>query len=266
MQQLILAGLAVSILICFALPIVPLVLMQKRGLKIGRPFLVGVGAFIVSQVVHIPVLSAIATFPFYKALSSNIVLYGLYLGLMAGLCEEFARFFACKLLLKKNRRYPDALAYGFGHGGCEAVVLAGISLIASFVMYIAMTQGALERLVGPIQAAQLKPQFESLTPLTALAGGIERISAVGVHVGLSVMVFTGFAKGKPWLYLLFAILCHAAVDAVAVIAPGHVGIWGLEGIVALMAALLVFFAVRARKSFTVPKEPEPEETMVEGAR
>jgi len=262
---LITIGLIVSILICFALPIVPLVLMQRRKQHIARPFLAGVVAFIAAQAVHIPLLQMFGTYPFFQSLqqaassgrfSVQLVLYGLFMGLMAGLCEEFARFIACRWALKENRRYADAVAYGFGHGGCEAVLLVGLTLISSLVLYLAMVNGTLDQLLNsPVAAAQVRPQLEALTPLASVAGGAERISAVCIHLGLSVMVFTGFSKGKPWLYLLFAILAHTAVDAFTVIAQPFMSVWALEGWIAVLAALLLIFALRGKANFPAPPDP-----------
>ncbi|MDR0538038.1 MAG: YhfC family intramembrane metalloprotease [Tannerellaceae bacterium] len=55
---------------------------------------------------------------------------------MAGLFEETARFISFKILKKKYNGIGTGLAYGIGHGGIEAVLLAGLSMIVSIVFCI----------------------------------------------------------------------------------------------------------------------------------
>ncbi len=251
-------GLVVSIIICFALPVVSFLVMQKKKLKIGRAFFTGVLAFSVSQVlIRIPLLNVLGQTPFMQQLSQNIVPYGLLLGFTAGLFEEVARFLFCKLMLKKNRRYADAVAFGFGHGGIEAILLVGFSLISSLVLYIAMNNGTLTALVGEAAAATVAGQLGALTPINSVLGGVERILAVMLHLGFSTMVFTGFVRNQPGKYLMFAILAHTLVDAFVVIVPAFVPMspLALEGIVLVFAALGLWYTLRAKKNFPAAALP-----------
>lgn len=251
-------GLVVSIIICFALPVVSFLVMQKKKLKIGRAFFTGVLAFSVSQVlIRIPLLNVLGQTPFMQQLSQNIVPYGLLLGFTAGLFEEVARFLFCKLMLKKNRRYADAVAFGFGHGGIEAILLVGFSLISSLVLYIAMNNGTLTALVGEAAAATIAGQLGALTPINSVLGGVERILAVMLHLGFSTMVFTGFVRNQPGKYLVFAILAHTLVDAFVVIVPAFVPMspLALEGIVLVFAALGLWYTLRAKKNFPAAALP-----------
>lgn len=245
--------LYVSIAICIALPVVPFIVFQAKKQHIGRAFLFGVLAFTVSQVVlRIPLLQLLySTYWYSTVLAVNPVLNGLFLGLTAGLFEEFARFFACKWFLKKQRRYVDAAAFGFGHGGIEALLLTGVSLVSSIVLINAMNNGTLESLVGAQQAAAFSAQLSGVTPLLALMGGVERILAVGIHFSLSVMIFAGFVRNKPWQYLIAAVLLHAVVDAAVVIVPSYVQMsaFGLEAMVFVLTVALLVWALRAKRLF-----------------
>lgn len=249
----VMVSLYVSIAICIALPVVPFIVLQAKKQHIGRAFLFGVLAFTISQIVlRIPLLQLLAsTFWYQTTLGLNPVLNGLFLGLTAGLFEEFARFFACKWFLKKQRRYVDAAAFGFGHGGIEAILLTGLTLVSSIVMINAMNNGTLESLVGAQQAAAFSAQLSGVTPLLALMGGVERILAVGIHFSLSVMIFAGFVRNKPWQYLIAAILLHAVVDAAVVIVPSYVQMsaFGLEAMVFVFTAALLVWALRAKRLF-----------------
>ncbi|HWR22633.1 MAG TPA: YhfC family glutamic-type intramembrane protease [Feifaniaceae bacterium] len=251
-------GLIISIVICFALPVVSFLVMQGKKLKIAPAFFTGALAFTVSQVLlRIPLLTILGQTPFMQRLSENIVLHGLFLGFTAGLFEECARFLFCKLMLKKHRRYADAVAFGFGHGGIEAVILVGVSLISSLTLYIAMNNGTLASLMDGAQAAAVAEQLSALTPLNAILGGVERIFAVMLHVAFSVMVFTGFARNRPGKYLLLAILAHTFVDAFVVIVPSLVPMspLALEGAVMVFAALCLFYVLRAKKAYPAAELP-----------
>lgn len=261
---LITIGLIVSIVVCFALPIVSFWVMQKKKLKIGRAFFTGVLAFSVSQVlIRIPLLNVLGQTTFMQQLSQNIVPYGLLLAFTAGLFEEVARFLFCKLMLKKNRRYADAVAFGFGHGGIEAILLVGFTLISSLVLYIAMNNGTLTALVGEATAAAVAEQLGALTPIDSLLGGVERIFAVMMHIAFSIMVFTGFVRNQPGKYLVLAILTHTVVDAVVVIVPSFIPMssLALEGIVMVFAALCLWYTLNAKKNY--PAQDLPAETVDE---
>ena len=266
----IILALSISLIVCVALPVVPFIVMQAKKQRIGRAFLFGVLAFFVSQIVlRIPLLQLIGQTFWFQTLSMNRVLYGLFLGITAGLFEEFARFLACGLLLKRNRRYVDAVAFGFGHGGIEAVLLAGLPLLNSLIMIVAMNKGTLDSLVGPAQAEAIAKQLSTLTPLMASLGGVERILAVSTHLGLSILVFTGFVRNKPWRYLLIAILLHAVVDASVVIVPAYVNMdaLGLEAMVAVFALALLAWGLWAKRLFPQSQDglmlPDPAQESVE---
>ncbi len=267
-------GLSISLIVCIALPVVPFIVMQVKRQHIGRAFLFGVLAFFISQIVlRIPLLRLIGQTMWFQTLAMNPVPYGLFLGVTAGLFEEFARFLACGLLLKRNRRYVDAAAFGFGHGGIEAILLAGLPLLSSLIMVAALNNGTLDTIVGQAQAQTVASQLSALTPLMSSLGGVERILAVCIHLGLSILVFLGFAKNKPWRYLLIAILLHAVVDASVVIVPAYVKMdaLGLEAMVAVFALALLAWGLWAKRLFpqsespsTAEESPEHDQIMEEG--
>lgn len=257
----IILALSISLIVCIALPVVPFIVMQTKKRRIGRAFLFGVLAFFISQIVlRIPLLQLIGQTMWFQTLAMNPVPYGLFLGVTAGLFEEFARFLACGLLLKRNRRYVDAVAFGFGHGGIEAILLAGLPILNSLIMIVALNKGTLDSLVGPAQAETIAKQLSALTPLMSSLGGVERILAVSTHLGLSILVFAGFVKNKPWRYLLIAILLHAVVDASVVIVPAYVQMnaLGLEAMVGVFALALLAWGLWAKRLF--PSQPDPLQT------
>ena len=83
----------------------------------------------------------------------------------------------------------------------------------------------------------------------ALMGFVERIFAICLHVGLSVMVLYSIAYRKPiWFWL--ALLWHAFVDAVAVYVAQEAGILAVEGIVAIFAIISLWIVFNMRSRFS----------------
>jgi uncharacterized membrane protein YhfC len=137
---------------------------------------------------------------------------------MAGIFEETARFISFKILKKKYNGIETGLAYGIGHGGIEAIVVGGLPMVNTIVVSIMINTGAIETITGALQGAALEQTTAQLTVLLTtpsysfLAGGIERLFAIGLHMSLSIIVFYSvYGKNKVWLYPL-AILLHAVMD------------------------------------------------------
>ena len=84
-------------------------------------------------------------------------------------------------------------------------------------------------------AAQLQTQLDQLQTIGAgslLIGLWERISALVLHLGLSMLVWVAVRKGGKWLWLFpAAIVLHAIVDAGAVMLQKSAGMVPLELIV-----------------------------------
>src|SRR3972149_4519073 len=125
-----------------ALPVVVGVLLaQKLGAKWG---LFGVGAltFIASQVVHIP-LNAGLTALFARGVLPappaewKLLFNATVLGTTAGLSEEIARYAAYRWFIKSARTWRQALMFGAGHGGAEAIILGGL-VAATFVTTLSL--------------------------------------------------------------------------------------------------------------------------------
>ena len=78
----------------------------------------------------------------------------------------------------------------------------------------------------------------------------ERLLAITLHVGFSVLIWNGFQLNKRFHYLLMAILAHGMVDALIPLG-GKLG-WGvlaMEGIVAVFAGLSLIYVFHSRKYY-----------------
>ena len=93
-----------------------------------------------------------------------------------------------------------------------------------------------------------------------LYGGIERISAIIMHIGFTMLVLYGINKGKKALYLLWAILAHGVVDTtVVVVQQAGASIHMVELICIVFAIILLFGTIKVKGRFENFKGVEENE-------
>lgn len=235
--------------------IFPLILgwwiIKRKGTS-WKLFGVGVLTFIGSQIFHLPAVNGLT-----RAFSSGMLPHvdpgfapffnAIVLGLLAGVFEETARWVGYKLLKRKGDSFGGALTLGTGHGGIEAIII-GASVLASLVSMLAMqSAGDVLSELSPNQAALAKQQMQAYWATAwhmPLAGAVERISVLGLHIGLSVMVWLAISFRKPlWFWL--AILYHAVVDGLAVLAMTFgVQVWLIEAGLILISFGMLYVILR----------------------
>ncbi len=239
-------AMAISFLICIGVPIALCVYMKKKENASLKSFFWGCAAFIAAvmgleQVLHMVVLGATGTL-----LTDNIFLYGIYGGLAAGVFEESGRYVTMKFFMKKKLDKKEAIMYGVGHGGIEAILVGGMACISNLATSIMLNAGSLDSMMQSDEATyQSLIQLVELPAWQFLMAGMERFSAVILHICLSYVVYQAIKKNKIQLYIL-AILIHAVVNAVTVIAASYMPILLVE--ILLLAAVL-FFAMKVKKSY-----------------
>jgi uncharacterized membrane protein YhfC len=228
-----------------------------RGFKLSwKLVLAGAVTFVASQVLHIPVLYGLT------ALFKNGILPAIpkawtalfnavLLGLLAGIFEETARWILYKFILKNAKTWSEGVLVGVGHGGIEAVLL-GFVAFASIASMIAMRNADLSAFGIPTDQAELTKQhitaFWSAPVYMGFLGFIERVSAICLHLSLSVMVLYSVAYKRP-LWFWIALLWHAVVDALAVYLAPIIGAVGVEGVVAVCAVISLAILFRMRPLF-----------------
>ena len=160
---MLIASLIFGSLICFGVPVGGLIILLRRKKGAGKAFFLGMLAFSVSQLgIRIPVLQLLLPrWVWFHVLQLYPWAYGLFLGLTAGVFEEGARWIAIRFFLKDRTDLEHGLAFGLGHGGVEAMILAGLNMTAGLMMVLT-GQGAL---------------FPA-TSQTVLISGLERLYAM----------------------------------------------------------------------------------------
>ncbi len=223
-----------TLILTVALPIGIMAALHKRGGK-WRAFFIGAAIFILFAMILESLLhSLILMSSFGKTIQSNIWLYTFYGSLTAGLFEETGRFLAFRYLLKGQTQPITALSYGIGHGGAESILLIGFTMLANLVVLLLAMSG----MSFPADFQAVVDTLLASSPVLYLWSGVERVTAMIVHLSNSVFVFAAVNRyGKPWLFYA-AIGTHAAVNIITVIASNYLPI-ALTEILALLAALLI---------------------------
>lgn len=209
-----------------------------------RWILFGALAFIGAQVIHLPLYYAFigglqsGRFSLGDGLPGSLLL-ALILGGMAGLFEGVGRWLSIKALKAERHTWKAPLAVGIGHGGIESMLIVGLSLTSTVVVFTLLRLNpqafgiALDP-TGEIQASM--GNILSAPWYDGLAGAVERITTVIFHITLTMLVWLGIERGRAWLFWI-AVGYHTLLDSMVVfLSRAGVGTWQLEGILALAAA------------------------------
>lgn len=209
-----------------------------------KTILIGAGVFvlfalILETIMHQIVLKG----PHGATIMGNIWYYALYGGMAAGIFEETGRFISMKWILKKEpARALPGVTYGIGHGGAEMILLFGLGMISNLVLSLMINTGQADTLLASVPAEaqeQVQAQFAQLQTLVAgsvLLGLWERLSALLLQIGLSLMVWTAVKRGGKWLWLFpAAILPHFVVDGCAVVLTKSASMLAVECVIFAMA-------------------------------
>lgn len=182
-------------------------------------FLIGAACFYISQpLIRIPLINILGKNNswFMMLPYTNIVLYYLLLGFTAGLFEETARFIGMNLFCKNRTSWWNGIAFGLGHGGCEALWLFVIQVLPL------------------IKQQQLG--------IGLVIGAWERIFTILVHIGLSFIVLYGI-KVKKVRYLFLAIALHTIADFLIIIG----NVWILEGLITLEGIIAIVLVLHCKE-------------------
>lgn len=257
-----------SIIIMIGLPIF-LAFVVVRVFKVSWwVVLIGVGTFIVSQVVHIPALAGVnalfsnGTLPMPPANWLPLV-NGLITGLLAAITEETARWVGFKVLGDRVKKFGTSLALGVGHGGAESIILCILGTawsLATVLLYNAggeLARGtsmtAVQSMLGQISQFWAQPVYVGLLP------GLERIIALSTQILLSILVWKAVVNRNFWWFGL-ALAYHTAIDAVSVfLSQTGMESYLIEGVLFLFFLLNVYLIYRFITDEMEAEEEEEDE-------
>lgn len=199
--------LFMTILAMLVIATISFIVLKKKWQFSIKLFLVGLIGFALPVMMIEGPINAVALSGFAHSSKYFAVVYG---GLMAGLVEETTRYLVFKVLAKKRRLMTsDIVAYGFGHGLSEFILLGVMGLLTNIIVLQAIHSG---------QASQLPSLFVSqvkqLTGFAVVMSLFERLVALLLQVLLTAWDFLAVTKHKLSFYF-GAILLHATIDFLA---------------------------------------------------
>lgn len=190
---------------------------MKRGLSL---FFLGTICFTISQpLLRIPILDYFqGKTRFILFCRLNPLLVGILIAFSAGVFEEGFRFLFKRFLLKSvELGILEPILFGFGHGLAEALII-------------------------------LLP-YLSVVPLKSLYMGIiERILAIILHIGLTVIIWNGFQFDKRYRFLGIAILIHGFINSLIPIFSQN-RILLIEVILVLIDMLIILYIFKSKKYY-----------------
>lgn len=256
-------SLAITVILMIAIPVVFFIYWRrehKEQTKISYLIAGAFGFLVSARVLELGVhyLCIIEDNPVSRFINGSTVAFVLYGTVTAGVFEECGRHIVLKYIMKKNRTRENAVLYGIGHGGIEILAVILPTMILYLVIAILFSQGNVEEALNQLKiteatatAALPSVQAAAAFDYTMMAlNVIERLLAMLVHIGLTVIVFYGVINSKKGC-LPLAILLHMVLDSFpALYQRGMIPLWSVEIWAALWTAVIVFIAVRLYREMT----------------
>ncbi len=256
-------SLIFTVILMIAIPVIFYAYWRKKHkqqTKIVYLFAGALGFIVSARVLELGVhlVCIVADNPVSRFINGNTAAYVLYGVIMAGVFEECGRYIVLKFILKKDHTCENAILYGIGHGWIEILAVILPAMITYLAVALLFSSGNLENALRTLNiteetAAAALPSVQAAAAFdfgTAAFSVLERIIAMFVHIGLTVIVFYGAAEDKK-KYLPLAVLLHMVVDLFAALYQrAVVPLWLCELWAALWSAVIVFAAVRLHRKST----------------
>ena len=250
-------SLAITVVCMIAIPVVFLVFWRRnhKGQTNFSYLIAGALGFIVSaRVLELGVhyFCILADNPVSRFITGNTFAYVLYGTLMAGVFEECGRYVVLKYIMKKNRTRENSVMYGIGHGGIEILAVLLPSMITYLLIAVLFSSGKVDVALSTLKISE-ETAAAALPSVRAAASFnfarmamnvVERVFAMLLHIGLTVIVFHGVVNSKA-VFLPLAILLHMLMDTFpALYQRGVLPLWSVEVWAALCTAVVVLIAFK----------------------
>ena len=265
-------SLIITVILMIAIPVIFFIYWrkkQKQQTKIGYLIAGAVGFIVSARVLELGVhlVCVVADNPVSRFINGNTVAFVLYGIIMAGVFEECGRYIVLKCIMKKNRTPENAVMYGIGHGGIEILAVILPTMITYFAVAVLFSYGNVENALSTLNiteqtAAAALPSVQAAAAFDyamMAMNVIERLFAMLVHIGLTVIVCYGVCNAKK-VFLPGAIVLHMLVDTFpALYQRGVVSLWTVEVWGALWTAVIVFIAMK----LYIKMMPQPTSDSIE---
>ncbi|MBR6954457.1 MAG: YhfC family intramembrane metalloprotease [Clostridia bacterium] len=256
-------ALAVTVVLMIAMPVAFLLFWRRRHKQqtnISWLIAGAIGFILSARVLELGVhyCCIVADNPVSRFINGNNAAFVLYGVTMAGVFEECCRHVVLKYIMKKNRTPQNAVLYGIGHGGIEVLAVLLPAVVLYLVIAVLFSRGDVAEAMRQLQITE-ETAAAALSSVQAAAAfdyammamnALERVFAMLLHIGLTVIVFHGVVTGKK-ACLPLAIVLHMLMDTFpALYQRGLVPLWSVEVWAAFWTAAVGFIAVRLYNRMT----------------
>lgn len=251
----------ISIIASFLIPIgtsIFLLIFFKRRFDITfNPLIVGMLTFFFFTIIFERI--AYSFLLRSKAIETSLDNPWLYLvisGLMMGIFAETGRWFMMNTALKKYRDWKDGLSFGLGFGGFEAIYIVGLSSVMMLVYSFLINNGQFDAIMQTGNAelktamTAIKDQLLTTPAYVYWISAIERVSAIAVQLGLSILVLYAVVSRKIRYYFL-SILMNALTNVPSALYQRNVieNLFVMVLIVVLFAVVSIYWIIKAKEQF-----------------
>ena len=249
-------SLIITVILMLAIPVFLFIYWRKnhkQQTKISYLIAGAVGFIVSARVLELGVhyFCILSDNPVSGFINGNTVAYVLYGIIMAGVFEECGRYIILKYIMKNDRTSENAVLYGIGHGGIEILAVVLPAMITYLAVAVLFSAGNIENALSTLNiteetAAAALPAVHAAAVFdfgTVVLSVLERIIAMFLHIGLTVIVYYGVVNARK-SFLPMAIILHMLADTFAALYQrSAVPLWTVEVWAALWAAVIIFIAV-----------------------
>lgn len=258
-------ALIITVVLMLAIPVGCFLFWRgkhKAQIKI-RWLIAGAAGFLVSaRVLELGVhdLCIVVDNPVSRFLNGSTAAFVLYGVTMAGVFEECGRYLILKYILKKNRTPENAVLYGIGHGGIEILAVVLPLMVTYLSIAVLFSSGNIETALSTLKitegtAAAALPSVQAAASFdyAMMAMNVaERLFAMLLHIGLTVIVFYGVCSRKA-VFLPLAVMLHMLMDTFpALYQRGVLPLWAVELWAAFLMVAVGFVAWKLYKKMKAP--------------
>ncbi len=244
-------GMIFSLILCIGVPVLACLFLRKKCHAEISGLLMGALTFIVATMVLEQMLHTVVFMAAGEIINNNIWLYALYGAAAAAVFEECARYFVMKRFLQRRNQLTreNALMYGVGHGGIEAILVTGFAYVNNIITSYLINSGGITANLEALDEANRALALQSLEvlgntdSLMFYLGGIERVLAFALQIALSVLVYRAAKLGQRQ-YLILALAIHFGVNFITVLLAQYLPVAAAELILLVMVAGAAWFAYR----------------------
>ena len=208
-------GMALTFIISIGLPVALFIYCRKKlDVKLSS-LIFGAIIYYMAAKVFEPFINAAILSNLGGAMMNNLVIYAIYVAVIATAIEEGTRYLGLKTIVK-NVDESNALFFGLGFCGLEAILTAAWPQVSNILNSVLINNGLMAQSMALMQEPDLSSTYFTLAPLwetaslTFLLAGLERALIMIMHISLSLLLFYYIKTGNK-KFIGTAIAAHFIV-------------------------------------------------------